>query len=51
MYSWIWRKLPGSRIVRIIQAILLMLGSLALLYFFVYPWLDLVVFPETENRI
>jgi hypothetical protein len=51
MYSWIWSKLPGTRILKLLQASLLLAGSFALLYFVVFPWLDVVVFPESENRI
>ena len=51
MYSWIWNRLPGNFILKLLQAALLLAGSLALLYFVVFPWLDVVVFPESENRI
>lgn len=51
MYSWIWKKLPGNRVLKIIQAALLLAGSFAMMYFFVFPFLDVVVFPETETQI
>jgi hypothetical protein len=51
MYSWIWSKLPGNRFLKLLQAAVLFAGLLALLYYLVFPWLDVVVFPETENRI
>lgn len=51
MYSWIWSKLLGNRFLKLLQAAVLLAGLLALLYYLVFPWLDVVVFPETENRI
>jgi len=51
MYSWLWRKLPGSRMQKILQAALLTAVALAAMYFFVFPWLDEVVFPETNTDI
>ena len=38
MYGWIWRHLPGPFAVRIITAVLLVLGVLALLMFVVFPY-------------
>jgi hypothetical protein len=40
MYGWIWRHLPGPLAVRIITAVLLVLGVLALLMFVVFPWAE-----------
>ena len=40
MYGWIWRHLPGPFAVRIITAVLLVLGVLALLMFVVFPWAE-----------
>lgn len=51
MYSWIWNKLPGNLFLKIMQATFLVAGSLAAMYFFVFPWLDVFVFPETETQI
>jgi hypothetical protein len=51
MYSWIWRKLPGSKWLKLTQAVVLIAASLTLMYFFVFPFLDVVVFPETETEI
>jgi hypothetical protein len=51
MYSWIWNKLPGSKVLKVIQVVVLLAASLALMYFFVFPFLDVVVFPETETEI
>lgn len=51
MYSWIWKILPGNNWLKLLQATLLTAGALAAMYFFVFPWLDNVVFPETETEI
>jgi hypothetical protein len=36
---------------KILQAALLTAVALAAMYFFVFPWLDEVVFPETNTDI
>ena len=43
MYSWIWRHLPGSRGVKLLEALLLVAAVVALLF--------LVVFPSVEPRL
>lgn len=40
MYGWLWRHLPGPLPLRLLLALVLLLGVLALLF--------LVVFPEVE---
>ncbi|HEU0086324.1 MAG TPA: hypothetical protein VFQ77_01505 [Pseudonocardiaceae bacterium] len=40
MYIWIWRHLPGSRAVRSVEALLLLIAVLALLLFVVFPWIE-----------
>lgn len=40
MYGWIWRHLPGSVVVRILLALLLIAGVVALLMLVVFPWLE-----------
>jgi hypothetical protein len=40
MYSWIWRHLPGSRSVKLMQALVLVVAVLALLMLVVFPWLE-----------
>lgn len=37
MYGALWRALPGSRLAKSIQAVLLALGFVALLFFWVFP--------------
>ena len=40
MYGWIWRHLPGPLAVRVITAVVLVLGVVALLMFVIFPWLE-----------
>jgi hypothetical protein len=40
MYGWIWRHLPGPFAVRVITAVILVLGVVALLMFVLFPWLE-----------
>lgn len=51
MYSWIWRKLPGTFVQKTLLAALLGAVALVAMYFFVFPWLDTVIFPESETEI
>ncbi len=43
MYAWIWRRLPGGRALRVLEAVVLVLAVVALLLF--------VVFPRVEPRL
>ena len=43
MYGWLWRALPGPLAVRLLLALLLLVGVLALLF--------LVVFPRVEELL
>ncbi|MFD9891526.1 hypothetical protein [Amycolatopsis sp. NPDC058986] len=40
MYGWIWRHLPGPFAVKLLTAVVLLAGILALLMFVVFPWLE-----------
>lgn len=40
MYGWIWRHLPGTVAVRVIETLFLLLAVVALLLFVVFPWLS-----------
>jgi hypothetical protein len=40
MYAWIWRSLPGPTPVRAILALLLALAVVAILFLWVFPWLE-----------
>lgn len=44
VYGWIWRHLPGPTPVRVIEALILTLIVVALLFFVVFPRLG-PVFP------
>ena len=40
MYVWIWRHLPGSLAVKLLQTLLLVLAVAALLLFVIFPWVE-----------
>jgi hypothetical protein len=40
MYVWIWRRLPGTTALRVLQALLLIAAVSALLLFVVFPWIE-----------
>lgn len=40
MYGWIWRHLPGTTAVRVVEALLLVAAVVALLLFVVFPWVE-----------
>ncbi len=40
MYSWIWRHLPGPTAVRVVAALLLLIGVVSVLLFVVFPWVE-----------
>jgi hypothetical protein len=40
MYSWIWRHLPGSRSVKLLQALLLVVAVVTLLFLVVFPGVE-----------
>lgn len=40
MYAWIWRTLPGGTALKIVQATILFLAVVALLFFVVFPWIE-----------
>ena len=40
MYGWIWRHLPGPLYLRIVEAVVLVVGIVALLMFVVFPWAE-----------
>ena len=40
MYGWIWRLLPGPLYLRIIEAVVLVVGIVVLLMFVVFPWVE-----------
>lgn len=40
MYSWIWRHLPGSHAVKLLEAFVLVAAVLMLLMLVVFPWVE-----------
>ena len=46
MYSWLWRKLPGGRLLKSFQCIVLAGLFIAACYFWIFPWLDALLFAE-----
>lgn len=48
MYSLLYRSLPGGKLAKWLQLIVLALAVVAILLFLVFPWLDSVV-PEDPS--
>jgi len=40
VYGWIWRHLPGPTAVKVAEAVVLVLGVVALLMLVVFPWAE-----------
>jgi hypothetical protein len=40
MYVWLWRHLPGPTAAKLLQALMLVLAVVALLFFVVFPLLE-----------
>ncbi|AHH93396.1 hypothetical protein GCM10010174_32580 [Kutzneria viridogrisea] len=40
MYGWIWRHLPGPVALKVVEALLLVAGIVALLMLVVFPWIE-----------
>ena len=40
MYTWIWRHLPGPVAVKTLEALIIVLAVIALLFFVIFPWLE-----------
>jgi len=40
VYGAVWRLLPGPTAVRVVLAVMLLAGVLAVLWFLVFPWVD-----------
>lgn len=48
MYSALWRILPGSRALKIVQLVIIVIIVLAVAVEYVFPWVaDNVIQPET----
>ncbi|HKS51646.1 MAG TPA: hypothetical protein VJS67_07220 [Pseudonocardiaceae bacterium] len=40
MYGWIWRQLPGTAAVKLLQALILVAVVVTLLLLVVFPWAE-----------
>jgi len=40
VYGWIWRHLPGPTPAKVAEAVVLVLGVVALLMLVVFPWVE-----------
>ncbi|GHG59125.1 hypothetical protein [Streptomyces griseocarneus] len=40
MYVWIWRHLPGNAWVKALMSLLLVLGTVYVLFQYVFPWAE-----------
>jgi hypothetical protein len=38
MYVWIWRRLPGGLVGKLVGCLALLVGVVALLFLVVFPW-------------
>jgi hypothetical protein len=38
MYVWIWRRLPGGIVGKVVGCLALLVGVVALLFLVVFPW-------------
>lgn len=50
MYGWIWRHLPGPLVVRLLLALILIVGVVAVLFVWVFPALEPLV-PFNEQTV
>ena len=40
MYAWLWRHLPGPTAVRVVIALALFVAVVAVLFVWVFPWIE-----------
>lgn len=40
MYAWLWRRLPGGTALKTLQAVLLVLVAVVVLFAVVFPWAE-----------
>ncbi|HSV67658.1 MAG TPA: hypothetical protein VLJ59_17365 [Mycobacteriales bacterium] len=40
MYTWLWHKLPGGTVGKIVGALVLFALVVAVLFFVVFPWVE-----------
>lgn len=51
MYSFIWKKLPGSKLQKTIEAALLIAAVIALLFFVVFPWVNQLITETNPSTV
>ena len=51
MYGWIWKKLPGNKFLKAIEALVLVGILVVLLYLYGFPAIDGIVYPEPNGPI
>lgn len=40
MYAWVWQHLPGPWPLRLLISLVLFLGIVAVLFLWVFPWVE-----------
>ncbi|MFV0427460.1 MAG: hypothetical protein ACK5KU_10565 [Beutenbergiaceae bacterium] len=50
MYGWIWRHLPGPVVVRLLLALIVISGLVALLFLVVFPAVEPLL-PLNDNTV
>jgi len=40
MYVWLWRHLPGTLALKLLEVLVLVLAAVALLMFVIFPWVE-----------
>lgn len=43
MYGWIWNKLPGPVVVKLLLVLIVVAAIVAVLFQWVFPWVDTVL--------
>lgn len=51
MYAALWRLLPGPLWLRVLLAVVVVAGIVALLMFVIYPWAAVVFTPNVESTV
>jgi hypothetical protein len=40
VYAWLWRTLPGPTAVKLVEALVLLVAVVLVLFVWVFPWLE-----------
>jgi hypothetical protein len=51
MYSWLWHKLPGGKLLKSLQCLTMVGLALVAFYFWLFPWLDAILFSESSTKL